>query len=146
MPAGESVVVLVGIKEMYTGIPENRLSVTVIECITANGRTIPPVVIVPSVMIMAAWFDENMTGLECITVSESGYTNEGICMTWLDHFIKHNNCGPNSEWHILLLDGATCHEAPNFAIKAKMNKIWLVKFPLHQTYLLQLCDVGCFRA
>lgn len=32
MPAGEEVVVPIGIKEMYTGIPENRLSVTIIEC------------------------------------------------------------------------------------------------------------------
>jgi hypothetical protein len=80
MPAGEEVVVPVGIKEIYTGIPENRMSVTVIECISADGRAIPPVIIVKGVMIMASWFTEKMTGHEVITVSESGYTNEGICM------------------------------------------------------------------
>jgi hypothetical protein len=89
------IVVPIRIKEMYVGIPKNHMSLTIIECISANGKAIPPVVIVPSVMIMVSWFHENMTGQEVITVSPSGYTNEGICMVWLDHFIKHNNCRPN---------------------------------------------------
>ena len=144
-PSGQEVVVPIGIKEMYVGIPENRISLTVIESICANGTAIPPVVIIPGVMIMGSWFHENMTGHEVITVSPSGYTNEGICMVWLDHFIKHNDCGPDKPWRILLINSATCHEAPNFILKAKMNKIWVVKFPSHQTHLLQPLDVGCFR-
>jgi hypothetical protein len=144
-PAGEEVVVPVGIKEMYVGIPENRMSLTVIESISADGKAIPPVVIVPGTMIMVSWFHENMTGHEVVTVSPTGYTNVGICIAWLDHFIKHNNCGPDEPWHILLIDGATCHEAPEFILKAKMNRIWIVKFPSHQTHLIQPLDVGCFR-
>ncbi len=146
MPAGEEVVVPIGVTEMYTGIPENRLSVTVVECISADGKAIPPLIIVKGVMIMASWFNEKMTGHELVSVSDSGYTNEGICIVWLDHFIEHNNCGPEGEWHILLIDGATCHNAPNFRLKALANKIWIVKFPSHQTHLLQPCDVGCFRS
>jgi hypothetical protein len=145
MPAGEEIVVPMGIKEIYIGILENRLSVTIVERISADGKAIPPVIIVSSVMIMASWFHTNMTGQELIIVSESGYTNEGICMAWLDHFIMHNSCGADSKWNFFLIDGATCHEAPNFLIKAKMNKIWLVKFPSYQTHLLQSCNVGCFR-
>jgi hypothetical protein len=144
-PAGEEVIVPIGIKEMYVGVPENRLSVTVVESISADGRSIPPLIIIPGILIMESWFHENMTGQELVTVSPTGYTNEGICMIWLEHFIKHNNCGPDKEWHILLIDGATCHEADEFIIKAKANKIWVVKFPSHQTHLIQPCDVGCFR-
>jgi hypothetical protein len=54
MPVGEEVVVPIGIKEMYIGIPKNRLSVIVIKCISANRRAIPLVIIVPSVMIIAS--------------------------------------------------------------------------------------------
>jgi hypothetical protein len=144
-PAGEEVVVPVGIKEMYVGVPENRLSLTVIESISADGKSIPPVVIVPGGMIMESWFHDNMTGYEVITISRSGYTNEGICMEWLDHFINHNDCGLDKPWRILLIDGAKCHEAPEFILKAKMNRIWIVKFPSHQTHLIQPADVGCFR-
>jgi hypothetical protein len=118
------------------------MSLTVIESISVDGKEIPPIVIVPGTMIMVSWFHENMTGHEVVTVSPTGYTSEGICIAWLDHFIKHNNCGPDEPWHILLIDGATCHEAPEFVLKAKMNRIWIVKFPSYQTHLIQPQDVG----
>ena len=96
-PDGEEVVVLIGIKEMYVRVPQNRLSVTVVECIFVDGKAIPLLVIVPGVMIMEWWFHKKMTGHELVTVSPSGYTNEGIYMTWLHHFIKHNDYGPDKE-------------------------------------------------
>jgi len=54
MPAGEEVVVPIGVTEMYTRIPENRLSVTVVECISADGKAILPLIIVKGVMLMAS--------------------------------------------------------------------------------------------
>ena len=144
-PAGEEVIVPTYIKEMYTGIPENRKSLTIIESVSANGKAIPPVVIVPGWKQMEHWFSAHMTGHELITLSPTGYTNEGICLEWLDHFIKHNNCGPDELWHVLLVDGATCHEAPQFVLKALAHNIEIVKFPSHLTHLLQPLDVGCFR-
>jgi hypothetical protein len=145
VPVGEEVVVLIGITEMYVSIPENRLSLTVIESISANGKAIPLVVILPGKCIMVSWFHTNMTGYEVITVSDSGYTNEEICIVWLDYFIKHNNCSPNGPWYILLIDGATCYTAPRFVLMVKYYKIWIVEFPSHQTHLIQPLDIGCFR-
>ena len=80
--------VLVGIKEMYVGIPKNRILVIVIECICANGTAIPPVIIVPGTIIIGGWFHKKMIGYEVITVSDTSYTNKGIYIAWLDHFIK----------------------------------------------------------
>jgi hypothetical protein len=97
MPAREEVVVLIRIKEIYIGIPENRISLIIIEYISIDSKAIPPVVIIPEVIIMVSWFYENITGYKVITVSPIGYTNKGICMVWLDYFIKYNNCGPNKE-------------------------------------------------
>jgi hypothetical protein len=69
------------------------LSLTVIESISADGTSIPFLIIVPGILIMEAWFHENMTGHELVTVSPIGYTNEGIYIIWLGHFIKHHDCG-----------------------------------------------------
>jgi hypothetical protein len=102
VPVGEEVIVPIGILEMYVRVPENRLSLTGIESISADGKAIPLVVILPGSSIMVAWFHANMTGHELITVAETGYTNEGICMQWLDHFIKHNNCSLDGPGNILL--------------------------------------------
>jgi len=89
------VVVPLAINEIYVGIPENCLSLTVIESICADRTTIPLVVIVPGGSIMESWFHQNMTGHELITVSPTDYTNSEINLRWLDYFIKYNYCGPN---------------------------------------------------
>jgi ribose/xylose/arabinose/galactoside ABC-type transport system permease subunit len=81
-------VVLVGIKEMYVGIPENRILITVIKYICTNRTAIPPVIIVLGTMIIGGWFYLKITGHKVLTVSDSGYTNKGIYIKWLDHFIK----------------------------------------------------------
>jgi hypothetical protein len=116
---------------MYVRVPENRLSFTVIKSISADGKLIPSLVIVPGKNIMMSWFYENMIGKEIITVSLLSYTNKKICLTWLDYFIKHNDCRPDQPWRILLIDGAICYKAPDFVIKAKMHCIWIVKFPFY---------------
>ena len=93
-----------------------RTDYDIIESVSADGKAIPPIGIVPGETIMEFWFHENMTSHEVVTVSPSGYINEEICIRWLDHFIKHNNCGPDKPWRILLMDGATCHDAPEFIL------------------------------
>ena len=65
---------------MYVRVPENRLSFTIIKGIFADGKAIPPLVIVPSIMIIVSWFYKNMTKLEVVIVSLTSYTNKGICM------------------------------------------------------------------
>jgi hypothetical protein len=72
------VIVPIGIKEIYTRIPENRISLTIIESISIDSKAIPPVVIIPRVMIMVSWFHENMTSYKVIIVSPTRYTNKGI--------------------------------------------------------------------
>jgi hypothetical protein len=96
-PVGEEVDILIGIKEMYIGVLQNRFSVIVIEYISANRKSIPLLVIIPGVMIIETWFHEKITRHKFIIVSLSNYTNEGICILWPDYFIKYNNCGPDKE-------------------------------------------------
>jgi hypothetical protein len=95
IPTREEIVVPIGIKEIYTRIPENRISLIIIESISANGKAILLVVIIPGVIIIVSWFHENITGYKVITVSPTRYINEGIYIVWLDHFIKYNNYSPN---------------------------------------------------
>jgi hypothetical protein len=74
------VIVLIRIKEMYVRVPENRLSVTVVKSISADGKAILPLVIVPGRNIIMSWFSEQMTEAEVVSVLLSSYTNKGICM------------------------------------------------------------------
>ena len=88
--------VLVGIIEIYIKIPKNYISIIVIKYIYTNKTTIPPVIIALGTIIMGGWFYKKMTGHKVITISDTGYTNKGIYMAWLDHFIKQYNCSPMS--------------------------------------------------
>ena len=77
-PSGQDIVVSISINDIYIGIPENRLSLTVIESICANGTAISLVVIILGGLIMESWFHKNMTGHELIIVLLSSYTNSEI--------------------------------------------------------------------
>jgi hypothetical protein len=77
-PAGKEIVVPIGIKEMYVGILQNRLSVTVVKCISTDGKAILLLVIIPGVMIIEIWFHEKITGHKLVIISPSSYTNESI--------------------------------------------------------------------
>jgi hypothetical protein len=51
-PTRKEIVILIGIKEIYIGVLQNRLSIIVIECIFADRKVILLLVIIPSVMII----------------------------------------------------------------------------------------------
>jgi hypothetical protein len=70
---------------------------TIIESISADGKAIPSLIIVSGILIIESWFYKNITGYKLVTVSPTGYTNKGICIIWLNHFIKYNNYRPDKE-------------------------------------------------
>jgi hypothetical protein len=54
MPTREEIVVPIRIKEIYIGIPKNRISLTIIESISIDSKVILLVVIVPRVIIIVS--------------------------------------------------------------------------------------------
>jgi hypothetical protein len=54
MPTSKEVIVLIRIKEIYIGIPKNRISLIIIESISIDSKAIPLVIIVPRVIIMVS--------------------------------------------------------------------------------------------
>jgi hypothetical protein len=54
IPIGEEVIILIRIKEIYTGILENYMSLIIIKYISVNSKAIPPVIIIPKVIIMVS--------------------------------------------------------------------------------------------
>ena len=145
-PTGKIVIVPMELKELYTASSENHQSLTIMETICADGS--PPfllVIICPGEKIMENWIHDNLTGAELIAISPTGYTNEKFALTWLDHFIKQIDTGPNQHWRLLLLDSHITHCKDDFIIKCHENHIVPFQFPSHLTHVLQPLDVGMFR-
>jgi hypothetical protein len=61
-------------------VPQNRLFIIVVECISIDGKAILLLIIVLSVHIIKKWFYKKMTRHKLVIVFKSGYINEGICL------------------------------------------------------------------
>jgi hypothetical protein len=59
---------------------KNRISLIVVKCIFINGKAIPPLIIILSVLIKEIWFYKNISGYKVITISLTKYINKGICI------------------------------------------------------------------
>jgi hypothetical protein len=71
-------VVPIGIKEIYIGIPENYISLIIIESISIDSKAILLVVIIPRVIIIVSWFYKNIIRYKVIIVSPTRYINKSI--------------------------------------------------------------------
>jgi hypothetical protein len=74
------VTVPISIKEIYISVLKNRMSLIVVKCISIDGKAMPPLVIILSVLIKETWFYKNISGYKVIIMSLIRYINEGICI------------------------------------------------------------------
>ncbi|KFZ23545.1 hypothetical protein V502_01970 [Pseudogymnoascus sp. VKM F-4520 (FW-2644)] len=143
IPGGERVIVPRTAKELYTPSPENRLSITILETVSANGGTIPPVLVVPGKIHMDSWNHENLLGTELFLLSETGFSNTQLALQWLQHFIKHT--APHEDLKLLILNSHISHTSYDFVIATAKSNILIYTFPSHLTHILQLLDIGIFQ-
>ncbi|KFY20161.1 hypothetical protein V493_07734, partial [Pseudogymnoascus sp. VKM F-4281 (FW-2241)] len=145
IPGGERVIVPRTAKELYTPSPENRLSVTVLETVSAVGGSIPPVLVLPGKIHMDSWYHENLLGTELFLLSDTGFSNSQLALRWLQHFVRHTAPHTAEVPKLLLLDSHVSHTSYEFIIIAAENNILIYTFPSHLTHILQPLDVGIFQ-
>jgi hypothetical protein len=113
--------------------------------VSAVGDTIPPYVIINGRRRMDNWFNDRLDPEIVIDISDSGYTNNEIGLSFLRHFIEHTQSSSSSRYKMLLFDGADSHETEEFKQLALAHNIVLLRYPPHLTHLMQPLDVGCFQ-
>jgi hypothetical protein len=125
--------------------PGNREWVTVIDCISSYGHRVPPVIIFEGKVHQSTWYSETLPLDWVIGVSENGWTDNELGLTWLrEVFQKHTAHHTKGVYRLLILDGHGSHVAPEFDLFCKENSIITPCMPPHSSHLLQPCDVGCF--
>jgi hypothetical protein len=65
---------------------DNRQYVTVVECVQADGSTIPLMVIVPGKQHLERMFPEGLQNNVLLGVSNTGYNNDDLSLAWLHHY------------------------------------------------------------
>ena len=119
---------------------------TVIEAVSAAGRTIPPVIIVQGKWQMDSWYRDRQHQNELVLLSESGFTTDQLTLRFLEWFITYTKAGPREQPKLLLMDNHGSHITPEFILLARKNHVIPFSFPAHLTHCMQPCDVGIFQA
>lgn len=123
-----------------------RELITVIECISAAGNTIPPMIIVPGTIHLESWYAHTGMGEDfLIAVSESGYSNDELCLHWIKHVEKYTRATQKGEYRLLIIDGHASHCTREFIQYCDNHKIIPLRLPSHSTHLLQPLDVAVFQ-
>lgn len=141
-----SVKVLVGKADLrtYRGARVKRTTVTAIECISADGRYLNPMVIWPATTHRSNWTTHNTPGWH-YACSESGYTDSKISLEWLTRvFEPQTRERANGKPRVLICDGFGTHATLEILEHCFANNILLCRLPSHTSHKLQPCDIAVF--
>ena len=128
----------------YRGAGIKWTMVTAIEYISANGRSLLPIIIWPATTHRSNWTTFPTPGWH-YTCSESRYTDSKISLEWLKRVFDPQTKGQaNQKPRVLICDGFRTHETLKILEFCFENNIILCRLPSHTTYKLQPCDVGVF--
>ena len=128
----------------YRSAGVKRTMVTAIECISANGRSLLPMIIWPATTHRSNWSTFPTPGWH-YACSETGYTNSNISLEWLKRvFDPQTREQANQNPRVLICDGFGTHETLGVLEFCFENNIILCRLPSHTSHKLQPCDVGVF--
>lgn len=141
-----SLKVLVGRDETskYRGAGVQRKLITAIECISADGRALDPLIIWPASTHRSTWTAHPTPGWH-FACSKTGYTDTEISLYWMQHvFDPLTKMRARGKPRVLISDGFSTHESLEFLTYCFQNNIILCRLPSHTSHKLQPCDVGVF--
>jgi hypothetical protein len=141
-----SVKVLVGKADLraYRGARVKRKMVTAIECISADGTYLKPMVIWPATTHRSNWTTYDTPGWH-YACSESGYTDSKISLEWLVRvFDPQTRERAKGKPRVLICDGFGTHATLEILEHCFANNILLCRLPSHTSHKLQPCDIAVF--
>ena len=130
-------------KKAYYQSPENREWASIIECVSATGKKLRPVVIFKGKNLQSTWFPSTIPDW-LYTTSENGWTSNAIGAEWLQRVFLPDTAPSQDRWRMLILDGHGSHVDLEFLWICKQNKVRLLFLPAHSSHVLQPLDLSVF--
>jgi hypothetical protein len=119
--------------------------VTTIECVSAVGARLQPLIIFKGQSLQAQWFPAEDVPDWHYTYSTNGWTSNLHGLHWLDRiFIPATTPRHVAEPRILICDGHGSHASVEFMYAAFTANIQLVFLPPHSSHVLQPLDINYF--
>ncbi len=121
-----------------------------VECISAVGVALNPLVIFKAKSIQDQWFQAQILLQHPtwhITFSKNGWTSNAIALEWLVKvFLPETDTGDQSDARLLIVDGHGSHTTDDFIAECFLNNVYLLFLPAHTSHVTQPLDLGCFSA
>ena len=127
--------------------PGSRVWTSFIECVSATGTFLPPLVIFKGKSVQQQWFPDDLSLFSDwhFTATKNGWTSDQTAVEWLEKmFIPRTQPADPSERRLLVLDGHGSHETVEFMYLCYQHKIHLLFLPPHTSHVLQLLDLSVF--
>lgn len=127
--------------------PGSRNWTSLIECVSAVGKALDPLIIYKGKSVQQQWFPVDLTPYKDwnFTATDNGWTTNATCLEWLKKvFIPQTTPSQSNEARLLILDGHGSHETTEFMIECFKHNIHLLFLPPHTSHILQPLDLSVF--
>ena len=127
-----------------------RTWTSIVECISAIGVALDPLIIFKAKSIQDQWFKQEFLAQHPsweVTFSENGWTSNDIAVEWLEKvFLLQTQTGNPDDARLLIVDGHGSHTLDKFMTICYLNNVYLLFLPAHTSHVLQPLDLGCFSS
>nr|XP_022911468.1 uncharacterized protein LOC111422502 [Onthophagus taurus] len=120
---------------------EHAENVTVVACVNALGRAVPPMIIFKDLRKKDTYSD-NLPPGSTVQISAKGNMIRELFIVWLQHFAKFKP----ARRVLLVIDGASCHLDISIVEEAEKFDVSLYCLPSNTTHELQPLDYAVFRS
>lgn len=135
-------------RAVYTKSPQTRCWTSIVECVSAEGEQLDPLIIFRGKHVQQQWFfEEDLPQLAGwhFTASDNGWTSNEIALQWLKEvFIPKTMPLDPAEPRLLVVDGHGSHESDEFMYECFRNNIQMLFLPAHASHVLQPLDLSIF--
>ena len=123
---------------------ERGSTVTLICAMSAVGSYVPPMLIFPRKrMVDALMQGAPPQSIGCC--SDNGWTDSGLFVRWLEHFVKTTKASVNTP-QLIILDGHHSHKTLAAVEFCRSHGITLITLPPHCTHKMQPLDRSYFKS
>jgi hypothetical protein len=127
----------------HRGAGVRRTLITGVECVSADGRSLPPLIIFPGSTLRSNWVCHDAPDWH-FACSKKGYMNSSINLEWMSKvFEPRTRTQAEGRPRVLISDGFGTHESLE-VLTFCFENIILCRLPSHTSHKLQPCDISIF--
>jgi hypothetical protein len=127
--------------------PGRQEWISVVECISMDGRAIPPLIIFKGTTLCDSWWPDDVDENWKFSCQPNGWSSNFHGLEWFIRCFEpatREQADGGRKPRILIFNGHDSHLTSPFLLHSLQHNIHLLMLPAHTSHLLQPLDVGVF--